>query len=114
MDDEGDPGLDAGGLLELVDGNRQLLLELTTLFKDEAGKLLAALGEAVEQKDPERVEKLAHKLKGSILNFGARHCADTALALEMMGRERQIEGAPPKYKVLVEQINRLNDELAKL
>ena len=42
---------------------------------------------ASDRRDGQALERAAHKLKGSVGNFGAHEAFDGALRLEAMGRE---------------------------
>jgi two-component system sensor histidine kinase/response regulator len=63
-----------------------LLGELVNLFTDDSPRLVDRIRQAVMRKDADELEKAAHGLKGSVLNFGAKSVADIAQALETMGR----------------------------
>lgn len=76
--------------LSRVGGDVELLKEIAELFLDDYPKSLNELREAVEARDPKRVERSAHGLKGSVSNFGARPAVDAALKLETMGRAQKL------------------------
>jgi PAS domain S-box-containing protein len=85
---------DLKGLLERLDQDRDLLAELAELFLSEAPALLEAVRAAVARGDAQAVDRAAHKLKGSVGNFGASETQEAALALELMGRAGDLGGAP--------------------
>ncbi len=76
--------------LSRVGGDVELLREIAVLFLDDYPKSLTELRSAVEARDPRRVERSAHGLKGSVSNFGARPAVDAALELETMGRAQKL------------------------
>ena len=59
-------------LLERVGGDMDLLRELVDLFMDDSLRLVDRISKAVTSKDADELEKAAHGLKGSVLNFGAK------------------------------------------
>jgi HPt (histidine-containing phosphotransfer) domain-containing protein len=76
--------------LSRVGGDAELLKEIAILFLDDYPKSLIELRQAVDARDPKRVERSAHGLKGSVSNFGARPAVDAAFQLEIMGRAQQL------------------------
>ena len=53
------------------------------------------------------VELNAHGLKGAVANFSAAPATNCARELEMLGRNRNLEGAAEKFGVLEAEIKRL-------
>jgi CheY-like chemotaxis protein len=106
--------LDSAAALARVEGDKQLLAELTNLFLEEGPKLLAAVREAVSRQDAKALEDAAHALKGSVGNFSAPGAFQAALNLEIMGRERDLAGAQEAYQLLNDQIERLQTALQAL
>ena len=102
---------DREALLERVAGDVDLLRELVELFLDDSLGLVDRIRQAVTRKDADDLEKAAHGLKGSVLNFGAKTVADIAQALETMGRNRDITKAQNVVAELEKQIEALRAEL---
>ncbi|HYA96743.1 MAG TPA: response regulator, partial [Methylomirabilota bacterium] len=95
------------GALERVGGDRDLLGELIAIFEVESPKLLAMIHAAIERGDAAALELNAHGLKGAAGNFSAGPAADRARELEIMGRNRNLEGAVEKLGLLEVEIKRL-------
>jgi CheY-like chemotaxis protein/HPt (histidine-containing phosphotransfer) domain-containing protein len=76
--------------LRTAGGNRKLLMEIVEAFLEESRRLMKAMLEAVEQGDMATLERSAHTLKSAASYFGANHASETALRLELMGRDRQL------------------------
>ncbi len=75
------------GLREIQQpGESDLVTELIDLFLNESASQLKALREAVINNDTVELRRLAHLLKGSSANIGARSMAD--LYEEMEGPDR--------------------------
>jgi two-component system, sensor histidine kinase and response regulator len=107
----GESVLDREALLERVAGDVDLLRELVELFLDDSLGLVDRIRQAVMRKDADDLEKAAHGLKGSVLNFGAKTVADIAQVLETMGRNRDITKAQNVVAELEKQIEALRAEL---
>ena len=91
--------LDQGMLENLRDlpgeGADDLLGELIILFAQEAPRRINQLRTAIQQGDATRVMQVAHSLKGSSANLGARCMAGLCNRLEQQGREGKLDGALP-------------------
>ena len=102
---------DREALLDRTGGDMDLLRELIEIFMDDSLLLVDRIRQAVVQKDPDELEKAAHGLKGSVLNFGAKSVADIAQVLETMGRNRDLTQAQNVVAELERQVQRLRAEL---
>ena len=52
------------------------------MLSEDAPQSLAHIGEAIDAEDPVRVEKTAHKLKGSLIPFCAADAFEAVATLE--------------------------------
>jgi len=82
---------DPVSLLERVNGDAELLRDLVDLFSQEYPRLLQSLRTAVEQRSAADIQKLSHKLKGSLLQFSGRESVAAAGKLEEMGKAKTLE-----------------------
>ena len=112
-DETGDV-IEVADLLERVDGDRDLLLELARMFREDAPTLLANVRQAASARDAEALERAAHALKGSCANFGATAARDAAFALEQRGRSRQLDQVDEHVALIGSEIERLCDALFAL
>jgi signal transduction histidine kinase/DNA-binding response OmpR family regulator/HPt (histidine-containing phosphotransfer) domain-containing protein len=88
------PGLfDMAQALAGVDGDLELFREVVGLFLEEYPIILKKIRDAIDERDPLRLNRAAHALKGSVGNFGACSAFDLAKRLEMMGEENALNGA---------------------
>ncbi|HYH00914.1 MAG TPA: response regulator, partial [Terriglobales bacterium] len=62
---------DMSAALGRVGGDEELLAELAGIFIEDLPRSVSELEGAVAQRDPERVRRAAHSIKGAVLNFGA-------------------------------------------
>jgi PAS domain S-box-containing protein len=97
------------GLREL--GDADLLSELSTMFLDDASSRLAALRETVEGGDAKAVEQIAHALKGSSGNMGAKRMAKICAELEYVGASGDLSYAPEVLGRLEEEFSRVRPAL---
>ena len=79
-------------LLSRVEGDRELMRELLSIFKEEFPQHHQALRKAVESMDSSRIASEAHALKGMLANLGAHSAAEAAAQLEQLGRTRASSG----------------------
>ena len=112
--EHGDRAVNVAALMARLEGDRELLAELVTLYvEDEAGQL-AELERAVERRDAEAVRRAAHALKGVVSNFSAPFAEAAAFALEMAGRHGQLSSAPALVATLRLELGRVRDALMAL
>jgi two-component system, sensor histidine kinase and response regulator len=101
------PPIDLPAALGIVDGDRDLLLDLIVTFLEDYPKSVAALESAIRTGDTQRMAHVAHSLKGSVVTFGAKTASTLAHRLETMGRQAELEDAP----LVLQQLER---ELARI
>lgn len=93
--------------LAYVEGDRELLGEMATLFLDIGPDLLSAVREAITRHDANSLEKAAHSLKSSVGVFGAHTAQEAALDLEKIGRGGDLARAEEVYRLLDNSIQQL-------
>jgi two-component system sensor histidine kinase/response regulator len=94
--DAGEPAghFDEDKFLRQMGGDRELAGEVVQLyFKHYPGRL-QDIASAVSAGDAGELNETAHAFKGSVLNIAAGRAADLACALERMGKEDDLKGAP--------------------
>ena len=97
-------GLELGNLMEMINGDEELLAELVDDLEREYASDRVILGEAIAAGDPHRVELVAHALTGALATFGATAAKDLAYRLEQRGRDSRLDGAPDLLEQLDEQM----------
>src|SRR5271154_3547678 len=99
-------------LLSRVDNDRELLLDLLTVFKEEFPRLLQTLHNAVALQDMKRTSMVSHTLKGMLLNMAIPRAAEAVALLEGWAQgetktsvpkafaafEREVQGLLPKME----------------
>lgn len=104
--------LDERGLLERVDGNRELLREVVELFLDSYPRQREELRAAVERADAAEIARVAHAIKGSVGFFAVGPAIDLARRLETMGRRAELSEAEETRLALDATMERLTAALA--
>jgi signal transduction histidine kinase/HPt (histidine-containing phosphotransfer) domain-containing protein len=75
------------------DSNPTLLADLIALFLKDAPLHLQSIGNAVTLQDAAQLEASAHRFLSSVENLGALRMKPHCIALERLGRERNLDGA---------------------
>jgi len=107
------PGLsfDPAEVLRRMDGDRELLRELVDLFVVQAPRAVAEIRRCLEAGDAAGVERTAHLIRGSALNFGTSAVTEAAFVLERMGRSGVLSGAESSLSELERGLERLLADL---
>lgn len=92
--------IDMDELKEIMDDDIELIKECFEDFKHDATEWLASIKQAMIANDAHRLEKAAHKLKGSLKYLAAEKVADIAFQLESMAKRGDLEGAREVYDTL--------------
>jgi signal transduction histidine kinase/CheY-like chemotaxis protein len=106
------PVFDEVAALDLVEGDRALLVELVEMFSQEWPTILASLETAVVSNDAQAVYFAAHTLKGQVGHFGAGATFEVARELEVLGRQGELDRAPAVLDTLTRELDRLRAALA--
>jgi PAS domain S-box-containing protein len=109
-----DRAIDYDTALSHVGGDAELLRELAGVFLKEAPGMLAAVREAVQAGDANRLKRAAHTLKGSAGTFGAHPVFAAARVLEVMGTDSNLAGAEQAWRELDRTAKALCAALADL
>jgi CheY-like chemotaxis protein len=80
---------DFAELLVRVDNDRELLVDLLTIFKEEFPRHLQGLREAIASLEPARIATASHTLKGMLSNLAATRAAKLATQMEQLARQGQ-------------------------
>jgi PAS domain S-box-containing protein len=100
--------------LAAVDGDIEILHDLLRIFANEAPVTLEKLRAAVELKDASAIQFAAHRLKGSVGNFGARDAVQAAVSLEAMAKKGDLQHVAKSFRNLEHEIQRVLAAIATL
>ncbi|MDO8142444.1 MAG: response regulator, partial [Candidatus Brocadiales bacterium] len=98
---------DMAAVMSKIDGDEELLKELVAIFLENYPKQMSDIKDAIEQGSSKALEKSSHSLKGSVGIFCTKLVYDTALKLELMGRENNLANAGEVYTLLEREIAHL-------
>jgi HPt (histidine-containing phosphotransfer) domain-containing protein len=101
-------------LRDRFDGDLDLLRVVAVTFLESTPPLLTDIREAIAAGDAGSVSRIAHRLRGSLGNFGAEEAVDAAFRLERMGSEGDLAGARDACDTLVEGYEALSAGLERL
>ena len=102
---------DRNAILEILDGDEELLRELVRVFLDDYPDHLAQIHQALDTSDAEQMERAAHTLKGAASNFSAAPVTDKALELENMGKDGDLAQAAEALAALEARMQELHTAL---
>jgi HPt (histidine-containing phosphotransfer) domain-containing protein len=111
MSDEDELCLDWQGALRKLEGDEELLIELSEMFLDQCPTLMAAVEDSIVKEEAAELRRAAHTLKGSAHVVGGRAVGAAALLLENIGRDTQLEAAAAALGVLKEKVSELKPAL---
>jgi HPt (histidine-containing phosphotransfer) domain-containing protein len=101
-------------LRDRFDGDLDLLRIVAGTFLETSPPLLSDIREAIAAGDAGSVSQIAHRLRGSLANFGADHAVEAAFRLEKMGAEGDLAGADAICETLIEGYETLRAGLDRL
>ncbi|HWB40156.1 MAG TPA: response regulator [Gemmatimonadales bacterium] len=110
----GDAGFGARVLRDRFDGDLDLLRIVAETFLESTPPLLAELREAVAAGDTPTVQRLGHRLRGSLANFGADEAVAAALRLEKLGGEGDLAGAGDLCETVIAGYEALRSGLERM
>jgi len=102
---------DQESLINLIEGDKELLASLLTLFEDGWPKLLDQIRSALQNNDQKTVYQFAHRLKGTLHNFYAKESVELAQRLEDIGKAGLLKGAEPLVDQLETQLVQVQEDL---
>ncbi len=92
-------------------GDKSLMADLINLFLKSIRPQLELLDKAIESREAFDVNRITHKMRGSISPFGAKNAGDLLYILETMSKENQMADLDEKYAAAKISVQGLIDEL---
>jgi CheY-like chemotaxis protein len=110
---DSDPNvLDFAAFQRLCDDDIDLVNEIAMLFSKTCEETMAVIVQGIAEKDLERVEKAAHKLKSSVGNMCASRALEAAQRVEAAARGADLEKTRDCFTELTREIRFLRQALA--
>jgi two-component system, sensor histidine kinase and response regulator len=106
--------LDRAALLDRVDGDMQLLGEVTGLFLQSCGELMASAREAMASGNTGGFAHDMHTLRGMFRSLSADAAQEAAGKLEELDLKKEREKADATYALLEQEVQALKAELSGL
>jgi CheY-like chemotaxis protein/HPt (histidine-containing phosphotransfer) domain-containing protein len=94
---------DMDDLLRRVDGDKEFLAEIVSLFLQDMPKQMNILAQALTDNDASLCYRQAHTIKGASANLGAKAMQIVASEIETAGRNGDMEGAAAAFEKLKDQ-----------
>jgi len=94
-------------------GSENILRKIIVLYLDSSPALMKSVCEAVEGTDFDALHRAAHTLKSSSASLGALAFSGMCKDLEMMGRDKTLEGAKDRLSAFECEYERVRDSLEK-
>lgn len=104
----------AARMKNVTGGDEKIFRSLTKTFIKDTSKKLAALRHAVSKDEFQKVEAVAHSMKGSFGLFGAQKAVAIARNLQAIGNSGNLDGASLQLHALEEEFNLLRREIGTL
>ncbi len=82
-----EPAINFSELLARVENDKELLLDLISMFRDEYPQQRQQLQSAVDTADMKQIHTLGHTLKGVFANLAMTRAAKTAARIEQAGKD---------------------------
>ncbi|WNJ18861.1 Hpt domain-containing protein [Pontibacter sp. G13] len=90
-------------VFDLMDGDKELIVDLVDTLIDSNPDLIDQLNKALETGDAKGVRDSAHTLKSSNLQLGATDFADMCQKMEYLGKSNQLNEAATLFPSLKEE-----------
>jgi HPt (histidine-containing phosphotransfer) domain-containing protein len=103
--------IDLTNLIHAVDDKIHVIVKLIDFYLDNYNNEIQSLKDAIEQKSSNMVQRIAHKLKSEIGNFGADKAVELLRSLELMGKNNNLAAAPDILESLESEILSVKEQL---
>jgi HPt (histidine-containing phosphotransfer) domain-containing protein len=97
--------------LEAVQGDGDMLRELSEAFLIEYPEVLGQIREAIAGQDGPQLQLAAHRLKGSLRLFAAQSAQDLCWELETMAKRSDVGAAGEAFAALEDELDQLVGDL---
>ncbi len=109
------PGINVGDAIKHHNGNVRLMLKLMGDFGNYYGDAGARIRDAVQHRDYDAAERLAHNLHGVAGSFGASHLRDASKTLELAlshGDDKNLIGLVQSFEIALTEVLESAEALA--
>ena len=103
---------DRDGVLDLVDGEVELLQELAEMFLDDLPGQVELIQSALAASDASAVNLVTHQLKSSVGNLGGRAAHEVIHKLEDASREDNLADANEQFAICQRELEQFQAALS--
>ncbi|MDR2461052.1 MAG: transporter substrate-binding domain-containing protein [Deltaproteobacteria bacterium] len=107
-----DGGFDEQASLEQLGGDKELMQEVLKMYIETTPKLLDELRLKIEPENLPSYAKVAHSIKGSSLNVGAKKVGDLAAVMEKTAKEGDISKVQMQNQEFIETVEGLITQMS--
>ncbi|MGH8548797.1 MAG: response regulator [Methylococcales bacterium] len=108
---EDEPVCNLKAALETLDGDRELLEDMISLFLEDAPIRLEVLQRAQAIRDADSLAEAAHAFKGMVLHFHAAKCRELAADLEQAAKDKYPDTSGDRTRKLAAAVRELMTDL---
>jgi two-component system sensor histidine kinase/response regulator len=113
--------IDFTELLDRVDNDRELLIDLMSIFKEDFPRNVRELTDVIAARDLKKMSVVSHTLKGMLANLAVTRAAAAAAKLEQLahdaatepeiaeafrGFQREVQGLLPEMETYMAEVQR--------
>ncbi len=119
LSDDRDQGLnkdyyiDWNRALSMMSGDEDLLKVMVESFLESGQDYIDQLKQAVQEKDLEKVMRLAHSLKSNLHSLGVQKTAENAYVMEEAGKTKNIDQVEKMLPIFLNQMQEVMTELSQ-
>jgi len=99
--------IDLKEVLERVQDDKELLLELLSIFQEDFQQKRKSLDQFLQSKDSEQIKSIAHSLKGASGNISAKKLHGSFIKLETMAQSKEFDQMNQLVKDIDQQFSEL-------
>ena len=101
--------VDMNELKEIMDNDMELIQDCFADFLSDWPEIFGEIQDAITQKDPEKMNESAHKLKGTLRYLAAEPAANAAMAIESAGKNYDLDNLDEKLLALENECQKVMD-----
>ena len=106
------PAFDPDEALAIVEGDRDLFIELVNVFRENYPTELSWIRDAISLRDSEALRRAAHHFRGTLSALAAGPACDAAERLEDIGRNADLTQAETMYGEVAQFVQALDAALS--
>ena len=106
--------IDVNEVLDRVQNDKDLLVELLDIFKEDFLEKRKLLEQALKKTDWEQLKSVAHSLKGASGNISAKRINSSLIRLEQLAKNKDSNQIVETFKALDQQYSELKTHIERI